>query len=38
MRRAVSVLCGLAGEQDGRCVEAKKRLGECEARVAKCGC
>jgi len=38
MRRAVGVLCGLSGEADTRCVEAKKRLGECEVRVARCGC
>lgn len=38
MRRAVGVLCRLAGEDDARCTDAKKTLGESERRVARCGC
>jgi hypothetical protein len=38
MRRAVGVLCSLAGDADDRCAEARKRLEESEAKVAPCGC
>jgi hypothetical protein len=38
MRRSVGVLCQLAGDDDPRCVDAKKSLEESEARVARCGC
>jgi hypothetical protein len=38
MRRAVGVICRLAGEDDARCVDAKKSLGDSEGRVSKCGC
>jgi hypothetical protein len=38
MRRAVSVLCRLTGEEDSRCEDARKTLAENERRVAVCGC
>lgn len=38
MRRAVSALCRMTGEEDARCSEAKKTLGESESRVARCHC
>ncbi len=38
MRRAVAALCRIAGDEDARCVAAKKRLGENEARTAACTC
>lgn len=38
MRRAVSALCRMTGDEDARCSEAKKTLGESESRVARCHC
>jgi hypothetical protein len=38
MRRAVGALCRMTGDQDTRCVEAKRTLQESEARVSACGC
>jgi hypothetical protein len=38
MRRSVASLCRLTGEDDPRCVAAKKTLEEGERRVARCGC
>lgn len=38
MRRAVSALCRMTGEEDGRCVDAKRTLASSEARVASCPC
>jgi len=38
MRRSVAALCRLTGEDDPRCVAAKKTLEEGERRVARCGC
>jgi hypothetical protein len=38
MRRSVAALCRLAGEDDPRCVNARKTLDEGERRVARCGC
>ncbi len=38
MRRAVSALCRMTGEEDARCSDAKKTLGESESRVARCHC
>jgi hypothetical protein len=38
MRRAVAAICRLAGEQDGRCTDARKTLGDSETKVAGCGC
>lgn len=38
MRRAVSALCRMTGDEDARCSDAKKTLGESESRVARCHC
>ena len=38
MRRAVKSLCGLSGDEDARCVDAKKSLDRCESAVNQCGC
>jgi hypothetical protein len=38
MRRAVAALCRLAGEQDTRCTDARRTLGDSETKVAGCGC
>lgn len=38
MRRSVASLCRLAGEDDARCIAARKTLDEGERRVARCGC
>jgi hypothetical protein len=38
MRRAVSALCRMTGEEDARCADAKKTLVESESRVARCHC
>lgn len=38
MRRAVTALCRMTGEEDGRCVDAKRTLASSEARVASCPC
>jgi hypothetical protein len=38
MRRSVAALCRLAGEDDPKCVAARKTLDEGERRVARCGC
>jgi hypothetical protein len=38
MRRAVSALCRMTGEEDARCSEAKKTLEQSESRVAACHC
>jgi hypothetical protein len=38
MRRSVAALCRLSGEDDPRCVNARKTLEEGERRVARCGC
>jgi hypothetical protein len=38
MRRAVGAICRLAGETDAKCTDARRVLGESEARVAQCGC
>ena len=38
MRRSVTALCRLSGEEDARCVDARKTLTESEERVVSCGC
>ncbi len=38
MRRAVSALCRMTGDEDARCSDARKTLGESESRVARCHC
>lgn len=38
MRRAVEAICRMAGAQDARCTDARKTLGESEAKTAGCGC
>jgi hypothetical protein len=38
MRRAVGALCRMAGDADGRCLDARRTLKESETRVAPCGC
>jgi hypothetical protein len=38
MRRSVVALCRLSGEDDTRCVDARKTLTESEQRVVSCGC
>lgn len=38
MRRAVSALCRMTGNEDARCAEAKRTLVESEGRVAPCSC
>jgi hypothetical protein len=38
MRRAVSALCRMTGEEDARCSDAKKTLQQSESRVARCHC
>ena len=38
MRRAVGALCRMAGDEDARCLDAKRTLKESETRVAPCGC
>ncbi|HEY8077557.1 MAG TPA: hypothetical protein VIF62_25700 [Labilithrix sp.] len=38
MRRAVGALCRMTGDDDARCLDAKKTLTESESRVAPCGC
>jgi hypothetical protein len=38
MRRAVEAICRMAGTDDARCTDARKTLGDSEAKVAPCGC
>ena len=38
MRRSVAALCRIAGDDDPRCVNARRTLDEGERRVARCGC
>jgi hypothetical protein len=38
MRRAVSALCRLAGEEDSLCADARRTLADGVRRVASCGC
>jgi hypothetical protein len=38
MRRAVEAICRMAGAGDARCTDARKTLGDSEAKVAPCGC
>jgi hypothetical protein len=38
MRRAVSALCRMTGDEDARCSDAKKTLEKSESRVARCHC
>ena len=38
MRRAVTALCRMTGEEDARCSDAKKTLSDSESRVARCHC
>lgn len=38
MRRAVSALCRMTGDEDARCSDAKKTLSQSESRVAQCHC
>lgn len=38
MRRAVSALCRMTGDEDARCADARRTLGESESRVATCHC
>jgi hypothetical protein len=38
MRRAVTALCRMTGNDDARCADAKRTLIESEGRVAPCSC
>jgi hypothetical protein len=38
MRRAVTTICRLAGEEDARCTSAREVLKTNEKRVSTCGC
>lgn len=38
MRRAVTALCRMTGDEDSRCSDARKTLSESESRVAQCHC
>jgi hypothetical protein len=38
MRRAVTALCRMTGDTDGRCTSAQEKLKASEALVAKCHC
>jgi hypothetical protein len=38
MRRAVTALCRMTGNEDARCTDAKRTLVESEGRVAPCSC
>lgn len=38
MHRAVDAICRMAGQDDARCSDAKKTLGDSQAKVASCGC
>lgn len=38
MRRAVTALCRMTGDEDTRCSDAKKTLKDNESRVARCHC
>jgi hypothetical protein len=38
MRRAVTALCRMTGDEDTRCSDAKKTLSQSESRVARCHC
>jgi hypothetical protein len=38
MRRAVSALCRMTGNEDTRCTDAKRTLVDSEGRVAPCSC
>lgn len=38
MRRAVTALCRMTGEDDARCLDAKRTLTESQTRIAPCSC
>lgn len=38
MRRAVNALCRMTGDDDARCVDAKRTLVESEGRISPCSC
>jgi hypothetical protein len=38
MRRAVTALCRMTGDEDARCTDAKKTLADSETKLAPCGC
>lgn len=38
MRRAVSALCRMTGDEDARCSDARRTLEQSESRVARCHC
>lgn len=38
MRRAVTALCRMTGNEDARCTDAKRTLVDSEGRVAPCSC
>lgn len=38
MHRAVDAICRMAGQDDARCTDAKKTLGDSQAKVVSCGC
>jgi hypothetical protein len=38
MRRAVVALCRMTGDEDRRCVDAKRTLADSEKRVTSCSC
>ncbi|MDB4938133.1 MAG: hypothetical protein JWP87_5105 [Labilithrix sp.] len=38
MRRAVTALCRMTGDEDTRCVDAKRTLTDSKARIAPCSC
>jgi hypothetical protein len=38
MRRAVTALCRMTGNDDARCVDAKRTLTDSQARIAPCSC
>ena len=38
MRRAVTALCRMTGDEDNRCLDAKKTLADSETKIRPCGC
>lgn len=38
MRRAVTALCRMAGDNDNRCLDARRTLADSEGRISPCSC
>jgi hypothetical protein len=38
MRSAVTALCRMTGNEDARCVDAKRTLADSEGRISPCSC